>query len=162
MAKMKLSVRLEHTGEKGTAAFVLAPFDPEREFGARRVPIRGTINGVAYRSTLCKLPHLQAAKATPRYGIAVCKELRDAAGIKPGDTVTWTVERDTSLREVQAPPALALELRKNKTAKANFDAMSFTHRKEIAKWITEAKHEETRLRRVAKAMDVLRSGKKWA
>jgi hypothetical protein len=165
MGKMKLKVKLEHTGDKGTAAFVLAPFDPEKEFGARRVPICGTINGVAYRSTLCKLPHLHGENGKntpPRYGIGVCKELRDAAGVEPGDTVTWTVYRDSGVREVDIPPALSRELRKDKASKGNFDSMSFTHRKEIAKWIAEAKQEETRARRVAKAMDVLRAGKKWA
>jgi uncharacterized protein YdeI (YjbR/CyaY-like superfamily) len=41
-----------------------------------------------------------------------------------------------------------------------FSGLSFTHRKEYARWITEAKKEPTKLSRVAKAITMLRSGVK--
>ena len=37
--------------------------------------------------------------------------------------------------------------------------MAFSHRKEYARWITEAKREETRQSRVLKALDMLRQGR---
>ena len=43
-------------------------------------------------------------------------------------------------------------------AKAAFDALSFTHRKEYARAVAEAKREETRDRRVAKTLEKLRDG----
>jgi len=62
---------------------------------------------------------------------------------------------------VEIPPQLKKELAKSKTAYANWEKMSFTNQKEIARSITEAKQEETRVRRLAKAMDILKNGKKW-
>jgi uncharacterized protein YdeI (YjbR/CyaY-like superfamily) len=50
---------------------------------------------------------------------------------------------------------------KSKTAQANWEKLSFTNKKEIALSISSAKQEETRLRRLAKAMDILKTGKKW-
>ena len=155
MPPLKFTVTLEHTGEKGTTAFLRPPFDVEKQFGARRVPVTGTINGTPYRTTLCKAP------AMGFYCIPVCKGLLQELGAKAGDQVIWTIERDDTPREVDVPPALAAALRRDKTAKTNYDAMSYTHRKEIALWIAEAKKDETRERRLAKAMDILQHGKKW-
>jgi uncharacterized protein YdeI (YjbR/CyaY-like superfamily) len=59
------------------------------------------------------------------------------------------------------PPPLKKELAKSKTAQANWAKLSFTSQKEIALSIRGAKQEETRLRRLAKAMDILKTGKKW-
>jgi len=91
----------------------------------------------------------------------VCKALRDGAGVKPGDTVSIVMERDEAKRTVEVPPLLKKELAKSKTAQANWQKLSFTNQKEIALSINGAKQEETRARRLAKAMDSLKTGKKW-
>jgi uncharacterized protein YdeI (YjbR/CyaY-like superfamily) len=91
----------------------------------------------------------------------VSKALRDGAGVKPGDTVSVVMERDEGERIVEAPPRLKKELAKSKTAQANWEKLSFTNKKEIALSISSAKQEETRQRRLAKAMDILKTGKKW-
>ncbi|HEX2288107.1 MAG TPA: YdeI/OmpD-associated family protein [Gaiellaceae bacterium] len=44
-------------------------------------------------------------------------------------------------------------------ARAALDRMSYTHRKEHVEWIKEAKREETRRRRIAKAVELIRAGK---
>jgi uncharacterized protein YdeI (YjbR/CyaY-like superfamily) len=81
--------------------------------------------------------------------------------VKEGDVVRVVMQRDGEERTVEPPPQLKKALAKSKTAQANWEKMSFTNKKEIARSITEAKQEETRTRRLAKAMDILRSGKKW-
>jgi len=43
-------------------------------------------------------------------------------------------------------------------ARAAFDALAFTHRREYAQWVAEAKREETRERRAARALEMLRAG----
>jgi uncharacterized protein YdeI (YjbR/CyaY-like superfamily) len=91
----------------------------------------------------------------------VNKSLRDGGKCKAGDVVKIMLERDEEKREVEPPPQLKKELAKNKAAQANWEKMSFTNQKEIARSITEAKQEETRVRRLAKAMDILKNGKKW-
>ena len=62
---------------------------------------------------------------------------------------------------MEAPPLLKKELAQNKTAQANWEKLSFTNQKEIALSIRGAKQEETRRRRLAKVMDILKTGKKW-
>jgi uncharacterized protein YdeI (YjbR/CyaY-like superfamily) len=71
------------------------------------------------------------------------------------------MERDEKKRTVDAPQLLKKELAKNKTARANWEKLAFTHKKEMAQSILGAKQEETRTRRLAKIMDVLKTGTKW-
>lgn len=80
---------------------------------------------------------------------------------RAGDTVKVVMERDAAPRTVTPPPSLKKELAKDKTARANWTKLAFTHKKEMARFIVEAKQEETRARRLAKVMDVLKNGKKW-
>ena len=66
---------------------------------------------------------------------------------------------DSEPREVEVPEALATALAADPAASAAFDALAFTHRKEYARWVSEAKREQTRERRVAEALQMLREGK---
>lgn len=142
-------VKLEHTGEKGTTTFLRAPFDPAREFGSKRVPVCGTINGIPYRSTLAKMPK------GGMYAIPVCKELREQIGAEVGDTVAGVIERDTQERTVEPPPELAAALKTNKAAREGWNNLCYTSRKEYAASIAEAKKEETRRNRLEKVLSIL-------
>src|ERR1700689_3119580 len=84
------------------------------------------------------------------------------AGVGPGDVVDVVMERDEEERTVDAPPELGRELAKSKAARARWDELGFTHKKEMASSISGAKQEETRKRRLAKVMQVLKTGAKWA
>ena len=132
---------------------VLVPGDPRAEFGSARAPVAGTVNGTPFRGRLMV------------YGgvtyLGFRKEIRDAAGgIEQGDEVEIAIERDDAPREVEVPEALASALAGDPEARAVFDALAFTHRKVYAVWIAEAKREETRARRVDKALVMLREGLK--
>jgi Domain of unknown function (DUF1905)/Bacteriocin-protection, YdeI or OmpD-Associated len=153
MKKIEFTVKLE--GKEGSSvAWLNAPFDVVKVFGTRaRVPVRGTINGFPFRSSLMPMGGC--------HGMAVNKTMRDGAGVGAGDTVSVVMERDESERIVEVPTLLKKELAKSKTAQANWQKLSFTNQKEIALSIREAKQEETRARRLAKAMDILKTGKKW-
>jgi hypothetical protein len=155
MAQEKLRFKTKILGkEAGVVAAISPPVDVGKMFGRRgRVPVRGTINGFSYRSSLvpCGGPHV----------MPVNKTLRAGAGAEPGDTVEVVMERDVEERTVEAPPELKKELAKSKAAQANWEKMSFTNKKEIANCIREAKKEETRARRLAKVMGILKSGEKW-
>lgn len=140
---------------KGTSvAWLNAPFDVVKVFGTRaRVPVRGTINEFPFRSSMMPMGGC--------HGMAINKTMRDGAGVKAGDTVSVVMQRDESERTVEVPPILKKELGKSKTAQANWEKLSFTSQKEIVISINGAKREETRVRRLAKAMDILKTGKKW-
>jgi hypothetical protein len=153
MKKLEFTVKLE--GKEGSSvAWLNAPFDVASEFGTRaRVPVRGTINGFPFRSSLMPMGGC--------HGMAVNRTMRDGAGVEAGDTVSVILERDQSERVVEVPPLLKKELAKSKTAQTNWQKLAYTHQKEIALSITGAKQEETRARRLSKAMNILKTGKKW-
>jgi hypothetical protein len=151
--KLRFTTKIEGK-EAGVVAAITPPVDVLSHFGTRaRVPIRGTINGFPFRSSL--MP------CDGRHMMPVNKVLRAGAGVKPGDMVEVVMERDDEERTVDAPAPLKKLLAKSKAAKANWEKMSFTHKKEIAIWINEAKREETRERRVTKAFEILEKGTKW-
>ena len=126
------------------------PFDPKEELGRARAPVLVTIGGFTFRTTIA----IYGGRAL----IGVNKANREAAGVDAGDRVEVELELDTEPREVDVPPELAEALGAEPELRAFFDGLSFTHRREYAGWITEAKREETRRRRVAKAVELLREG----
>ena len=154
MAKQVLRFKAKILGkEAGVVATIEPPVNVPEFFGTRaRVPVRGTINGFPFRSSLMPMGgcHMMPVNQT----------LRKGAGAEPGDMVEVVMERDDEKRTVEAPAVLKKALAKNKVAKANWEKMGFTHKKEIALWIEAAKKEETRARRMAKAMEVLEKGTK--
>jgi hypothetical protein len=155
MPNERLEFRAKIQGkEAGVVAAITPPVDVPETFGTRaRVPIRGTINGFAFRSSL--MP------CGGRHMMPVNKTLCQGAGVKPGDIVDVVMERDEAERTVEAPPQLKKEFAKNKKALARWETLSFSHKKEMAISIREAKQEETRTRRLAKIMRVLTTGAKW-
>ncbi len=153
MRKLTFKVKLDGVAGMETAA-LSAPFDVAQTFGTRaRVPVRGTVNGFPYRSSLMPMDGC--------HRMVVNREIREGAGVKAGDTVTVVMERDDAPRTVTPPPQLKKELAKSKSAKATWEKLSFTHKKEMARSIVEVKQEETRARRLARVMDVLKNGNKW-
>lgn len=155
MAKQTLRFKVKIDGrEAGVVAAITPPVDVPEIFGTRaRVPVRGTINGFPFRSSLMPMGGCHM--------MPVNKTLRDGAGVKPGDTVEVVMERDDAERTVEAPEVLKKALAWNKAAKANWERLAFTHKKEMAVWIDGAKQEETRKRRLAKVVQVLETGTKW-
>jgi hypothetical protein len=153
MKKLEFTAKLE--GKAGSSvAWLNAPFDVPKVFGTRaRVPVRGTINGFPFRTSLMPMGGC--------HGMAVNKTMRDGARVQAGDNVSVVMERDEDKRIVEVPPLLKKELAKSKTALANWKKLSFTSQKEIVLSISGAKQEETRQRRLAKAMDILKTGTKW-
>lgn len=119
--------------------------------GAKRFPVRATVNGYSWRTSV--------APMRGEFLLGLNREVRESAGVKAGDTVGVAIELDTEPREVEVPELLASALADDPAAKAAFDGLAFTHRKEYARWVAEAKREETRERRVARALEMLRAGK---
>src|SRR6202451_2792921 len=155
MAKQELRFRARLEGkEAGVVAAIAPPVDVPKFFGTRaRVPIRGTINGYPFRSSL-----MPCGK---RRMMPVNRKLCEGAGVQPGDTVDVVMERDEEERTVEAPVVLKKELEKNKAAQANWEKHSFSHKNEMALAIAGAKQEETRTRRLVKIMQILKTGARW-
>jgi uncharacterized protein YdeI (YjbR/CyaY-like superfamily) len=131
-----------------SASFTL-PFDTRDVWGKAKVPVEVTINGYTWRSTVGNRGVIQY--------IVVNAEARRKAGVKAGDFVTITLEPDTEKREIEVPIPLQKALGTKLTQKLN--SLSFTHKKEFIVWYSEAKKEETRIRRVEKMKEMLARGK---
>jgi hypothetical protein len=155
MAEKKLRFRAKIAGkEAGVVAAITPPVDVVEWFGTRgRVPIRGTINGFAFRSSLMPMGGCHM--------MPVNKILCQGAGVQPGDIVEVVMERDEEERTVEAPPELEKALANSKKARERWDGLAFTHKKEMAISISGAKQEETKKRRLAKVVQVLKTGAKW-
>jgi hypothetical protein len=66
----------------------------------------------------------------------------------------------TTSAPVAPPPELAKAMARSKAARTQWDALAPSHQKEYARWITDAKKDETRERRVAQAVEKLAEGRK--
>ena len=135
-------------------AAITPPIDVWETFRTRgRVPVRGTINGFPFRSSLMPMGgcHMMPVNRT----------LCTGARVEPGDIVDVVMERDVDERTVEAPPELQKELANNKKAQERWEKLSFTHKKEMANSISGAKQEATKKRRLAKVLQVLKTGAKW-
>jgi Bacteriocin-protection, YdeI or OmpD-Associated/Domain of unknown function (DUF1905) len=137
--------------EGKTATYFDVPLDVPAVFGRARPPVRVTIGGHTYRSTI--------AAYGGSYMLPLNRANRAAAGVAAGDTVTVELELDLEPRTVEAPDDLRAALAGDEAAAAAFDRLSYTHRREYVEWITEAKRDETRARRLAKTLERLRQGK---
>ena len=115
--------------------------------GAKRFPVVATVNGYTWRTSVTRMGG--------EFLLGLNREVRQGAGVDAGDVVDVVVEFDAAPRDVEVPEALATE----PVAKAAFDGMAFTHRKEYARWVADAKREETRQRRAQQALEMIRSGK---
>ena len=137
----------------GGGAFVEVPFDVEAAFGSKRPKVKAMIEGVPYRGILTRM-------GTESHLLIVLKEIREQIGKTFGDEVTITVEPDTVPRVIEVPAELKKAFKTEKEAKAFFEKLSYTHQREYAMWINEAKREETRQSRIAKTIEMLKKGKK--
>jgi Bacteriocin-protection, YdeI or OmpD-Associated/Domain of unknown function (DUF1905) len=131
-------------GDRG----LVVPLDAKVLWGEARPPVYGTVDGHAFRSRLMV------------YGgetwLGLTNAFRAGAGLQAGDEVEVEIDRDETPREVVVPPELQQELDADAAARATYDQLSFTHRREYAEWIAEAKRAETRERRVARTLERLR------
>ena len=149
MSERRFTGTLEEAND-APGRWIEVPFDARRAFGQARPPVRGTVNGTPIRTRL--------AVYGGRTYLGITRAVRDAAGLKAGDHVKVVLELDDEPRVVSPPPELAGALTADAQASAAFEALSFTHRREYADWVGEAKREETRRRRAARAVEMLRAG----
>jgi bifunctional DNA-binding transcriptional regulator/antitoxin component of YhaV-PrlF toxin-antitoxin module len=136
--------------DRGGGRWLVVPFDARKVFGQARPPVRGTVNGTPVRGRL-------AVYGGTTY-LGLRREIREAAGIDVGDDVEVVLELDDAPREVEVPAELEAALDADAQLRAAFDALAFTHRREYAEWVGEAKRQPTRDARAAKAAQMLRDG----
>lgn len=147
---MKFRAMIQLNGKTTTG--ILIPAEVVEKIGhGKRPPVRVTINGHTYRSSV--------ASMGGKYMVGVNAEHRMSAGVAAGDEVDVDIELDTEPREVTVPPDFAKALDHDAEAKRSFDKMSYSHKLQHVLAIRQAKSADTRQRRIDKAVSMLKKGK---
>jgi hypothetical protein len=154
-AKTQRFRALLEPSERGTSTSITIPFDVQTAFGARgRVAVCGTINGHPFRSSVFRMGE--------RTFMVVNREMRAGAGVEAGQTISVVMEPDTKPRVINPPADLARAIAADEAARATWEKLSYTHRKEHVRAVEEAKRPETRARRVEKSIALLAAGsREW-
>lgn len=113
-------------------------------FGKLRAPVKVTVNGYCYRSTI-------AAMGGPPC-VPLRKSNREAAGLEGGEMITVRLDLDTEVRGVTPPADFVKALKASPSAWARYQELSFSHRREHVEAIEGAKKPDTRARRIVNAV----------
>lgn len=145
---MRFQATLEQNGR--TATGIEVPGEVLEALGSGKRPaVRVTINGYTYRSTVGSMGG--------RSLLPVSAAVRERAGVSAGDHLDVQVELDSAPREVAVPDDLAAALGADPAARRAFDALSYSAKQRLVLPVEQAKAAETRQRRVARALEELRS-----
>lgn len=146
---MKYTAELKLTGNNTGIEIPDAVLD---ELGAGKRPrLKVTLNGYSFQVT----PGSMGGKVM----IPVSKARREAAGAKGGEMLEVELEVDDQPVEIEVPEDFATAL-KTEGLRPAFDKLAPSHRKEHVRAINEAKSEQTRQRRIAKAIEMVRAKSK--
>lgn len=134
--------------------FATMPKRASAELGRKgRVPVEGTINGFPFRTSAFPT-------GDGSHHIQVDAAMRKSARVEAGDTAAFAITPATDDVKVEAPPALTAALDAHAGAKAQWDAITPKAREAWVQWISDAKREETRTKRVHQTVARLAAGAK--
>jgi len=134
---------------EGAMCAIPLTFDPKAVFGKVRAPVKVTLNGYTYRSTI-------AAMGGPPC-IPLRKSHREAAGLVGGETLEIRLELDTEARVVKPPADLVKALKGRPPAWDRWRELSYTHQREHVESIEGARTPQTRAHRLERSAEAIRS-----
>lgn len=139
----------------GNMCAIPVPFDPKTVFGKVRAPVKVTINGYTFRSTI--------ARMGGQTFIPLRRSHREAAAVHGGDRVKVRIASDADARVIEVPPDLAEALQAKPGLWDHWRELSHTIQRECVESVLGAKRSATRERRVSKVVglvgDKLRSAR---
>ncbi|HTD81719.1 MAG TPA: YdeI/OmpD-associated family protein [Thermoplasmata archaeon] len=147
---MKFRTKILQAGKTATGIEVPAKVVESLDSG-KRPKVRVTINGFTYRSSV--------APMGGKFMVGVSAEVRERAGVAGGDVVDVEMELDTEVREVTVPPDFSVALRRDPAARRSFERLSYSKKRWHVLSIEGAKTAETRQRRIANSVRILREAK---
>jgi hypothetical protein len=135
-----------------TATGIVVPDEVVKALGqGKRPPVKVTINGFTYRNTIAVMGGV--------YMVGVSAENRAGAGVAGGDEIDVEIELDTEPRVVEVPEEFAAALDAEPRARETFDRLSNSNKGWHVSQVTGAKTDETRQRRIARSVEMLREGR---
>lgn len=136
--------------EDKDATYIEIPFDIEKEFGVKRVKVKAKFDGYDYRGSIVNM-------GLGCYIIGITKAIRKEIGKDVDDSILVEIEKDEEVREVELPIDFKSELEKNEEALKFYNSLSYSVKRKYCLWITDAKREETRQKRIIEAIVKLES-----
>lgn len=131
----------------GSMCFIPVTFDPRPVFGKIRAPVKVSLNGFTFRSTIASMGEGPC--------IPLRRSNREAARLEGGESLKVTLELDEDERVVEPPRDLVAALKAVPGAWDGWRALSYSHQREHVEAVTGAKKPETRARRIAAAVKML-------
>ena len=147
---MRFRATIQQTG-RNTAGIQVPPSVVEALGAGKRPPVTVTLNGFTYRTTV--------AVMGGDYWVGLSGERRAAAGVAGGDVMDIDIELDSAPRELAVPADFAAALDAEPTARKTFDSLSYSNKSWHTLQIEGAKTDETRARRIAKSIAILKEGR---
>jgi hypothetical protein len=146
---LRLHARFE---PRGPAAAIVLTDEQVAALGGGKAPaVRVTANGSTVAARIGRMGGENL--------LGFSKKLRADLGVEIGDVLDVVIALDTAPRQVELPPELVTALGEDAAARAAFDALAPSHRKEFARWIDEATRDETRRSRAGQTLQMLRTGR---
>ena len=111
------------------------------------IPIHGTINGSPFKQTLVRY--------SGSWRLYINTTMLKNSPKRIGETIEVSIDVDTTDRTIEAPPKLLKALQENLAAKEVFDSLPASRQKEIIRYISLLKTEESIDKNVARAINFL-------
>ena len=147
---VRIRARLQARGP--AAAVVLSDEQVAAMAGDARAPaVTVRVNGQTFAGRIGRM----GGEALLGFNRAV----REQTGVAVGDELELEIALDSEPRAVEVPEDLAERLADDDAARAAFDAIAYTHRKAFARWVADARRPDTRRRRIAETLTMLREGR---
>jgi hypothetical protein len=147
---MRFRTRIQQSGR--TATGIQVPEDVVEALGSgKRPPVKVTINGYEYRSTVAVMGGVSM--------VGISGEHRAGAGVAGGDQVDVEMDLDTAPRQVTMPADLGAALDAEPAARRTYDGLSYGNKSWHVLQVEGAKTDETRQRRIAKSVNILKEGR---
>lgn len=127
------------------ATYVEIPFDVEKEFAAKRVKVLVKFENEEYRGSIVNM-------GLSCYIIGITKEIRNKIDRTYGDTIKVELQKDEEERIVIVPEEFKVKLSNNKIANDFYESLSYSQKHKYIQWITSAKKEETKVKRMKEAI----------
>lgn len=147
---MSVTYETSVLGEGNHASLLIPQWILEKLQTNKRAPLKVTINGHTYQST--------AVGVDGECRVVFPSAERLAANAKAGDIVEVTLELDSGYRSVDLHPELEAALAARELAEV-FAQLSYSKRKEFARQVNEAKADDTRHRRIERAIEAVEADK---
>ncbi|MHB9924239.1 YdeI/OmpD-associated family protein [Clostridium botulinum] len=127
------------------ATYVEIPFDVEKEFAAKRVKVLVKFENEQYRGSIVNM-------GLSCYIIGITKEIRNKIDRTYGDIIKVELQKDEEERIVIVPEEFKVKLSNNKIANDFYESLSYSQKRKYIKWITSAKKEKTKVKRMKEAI----------